>query len=388
MFFFVQIRKDSVMAKPTFFKTGPEKVAPVKNVYNGETPVYPVKDEGFKKQTEDKQAKEKTLKSLDVGKLLKTVKADRDGNLKFDEKKALKQLDNLADDISDLRNKGTDKQKDGILDKMGKASDRPGAKIANSILKLNDNVKKISDKVLGKVNIAGAATLIRNGDISSAQGVASIINTLANGDIIKIDDFTSKIAVIQGVMDDLNAYGILDAIDYVLDTMDDIDAKKRLLAKMVPGMFIGADIKGLNKAIGILGAGRMMAIYPNGIKAVVAGFKIPYGTTTADYHKLQNNLFSLFNKLDNKWNVMVRDGVEINDLTALVTMNARFYKVFRYIDHTKLTVNIYPGSGLTKEVQAARFGAAVQVARSYPQGDKERLLRSMYPRSSFLFNRR
>ena len=373
--------------KPTFFETGPETVAPVRRVYDGEVPEYPEGNDGFRKNTKDTEEKKSRLANLNVNEALRIAKTDSYGRLIIDEDQAARQIRNLSTDTGNPLDRGTARQREGALESIGAKTDKPGAKILNAALSLSDKVQKITNKIKGTVDINGVKRLIETGDLNSANGVANILNTLAKGNLIKVEDITSKIAVISSLMDDMKEYGILNAVDYVMQTMDDIESKKRLLAKMVPAMFISADIKGLNTAIDILGAGRVMSLYPQGIQAFIAGFRTSYRTTTDQYPRIWNNVFKLFNRLNGTWALTDRNGTQINDLTGLISMSLRFYDVFKYIDHTKLNVNIYPTLSLTKEEQVTRFTEALLTAREYRRGDKHRLLSQLYPKASFSFRR-
>lgn len=374
------------MTKPTFFQTGPDKVAPVKKLLEGEIPDYPSGDEGFqnKKKKEPYQAGNRG----NVADLLKSVSVGRGGELEIDDKKAIRELNKISDDVSEFFTKGTDVQNRKVLDDVSDVVDTPGAGIVAAVAKQSKRVDGILNKVKGTVNIKGLKTLIEGGDIESAHGIANIINSLADGSAIKVESFTTKMKVINSLIEDLEKYGVLSAIDYVLDTMQDIESKKRLLAKMVPSFFHASDVDNLNLACDVLGTGRVMAIYPKGIQAFIAGFRIPVRTPPSKYSKHWNRVIKLFNRLDSKWNVTVRNGVEINDLRAMIKMNKQFYDVFKYIDYTKLNFDPFVGSGDTREDQVKRFTAMVMIARSYRVGDKERLLQREYPESNFTWKRR
>jgi len=365
------------MLKPTFFKTGPESVVPVRNITSGDKPSYPIKDEGFK------GVNAKSKPPINVGDSLKTIKPNNTGTVDLDKKSALKQL------VSALKGNGnpigdlTEDQQNSILGEK----QRPGEKLLNGYSKASTLTKNKIEKINATLDLGGTKNLILNGDINSVNGVVGVINTLASGDVLKVNDFTSKMGLIQGIMGDLQRYGILDAIDYVLKSMEDIKTKKLLLSKMVPIFFINADIKNLNVCIKTLGSGKVMALYPKGISAFCSGFRYPYNSSPEHYAGFRNQILDLFNNLDPEWNLITRNGVKINNLECLTYMSSNFYRIFNFIDHTTLSEDIYPTLGLSREEQSSRFSSVVLMAKNYPVVSIPQFLSRRYPKASFTFRR-
>ena len=224
-------------------------------------------------------------------------------------------------------------------------------------------------------------------EINSVNGVVGVINSLASGDVLKVNDFTSKMAVIQGIMGDLQRYGILDAIDYVLKSMEDIKTKKLLLSRMVPIFFINADIKNLRVCIKTLGSGKVMALYPKGISAFCGGYRYPYNSSPEHYAGFRNDILNLFNNLDPEWNLTSRNGVKINNLENLTYMSTNFFRIFNHIDHASLTEDIYPTLALSRAEQSIRFSSVILMAKNYPVVSIPQFLSRRYPKASFTFRR-
>lgn len=369
------------MTKPTFFQTGPEKVVPVKDIYHGAKPKYPEKDEGFKSSAKPVRS------DKDVSKLVKTIKTDQAGILRIDKDAAIKALRSSTkrsgNPIGDL----TNKQQDDVLYDMGVGHDIPGSGISNSFTSLSNRANKIKNSITGTIDLGNTKRLIRNGDVNSVNGVVGIINTLTNGSVLKVEDFNSKLAIINSVMGDLQRYGIIESIDYILKTMADSRSKKRMLSRLVPMFFMNGDINNLNLAIKSLGAGRVMALYPEGISAFCSGFRYHRITKPEQYKDYRNRIIALFNKLDPKWNVSVRDGVEINNLESLTYMSTSFYNLFKNFSHSDLNFDIFPDSGETREVQTRRFITMIMIAKNFPSSHVERFMTRAYPKALFTFKR-
>lgn len=367
--------------KPTFFQTGPEKVVPVKNVYEGAKPRYPEKDAGFKSATPPGKP------TTDVSKIVKSIKPDQAGNLTIDKTAALKALKSAANDLGNPIGQLSEKQQKDALNDMGVGNEVPGSKISNSFSKLKEKNKVVTNYVTGTIDFGNTKKLIRGGDINSVNSVVNVINALTNGSIIKVDAFNSKLAIIRSVMDDLQRYGIIESIDYLLKTMADSRQKKKMLARLVPMFFISADIDNLNLAIKALGAGRVLSLYPSGISAFCSGFRFHWSTKPEQYKAIRNKILKLFNTLNPKWNVSVRNSVEINNLDPISYMSSNFYTIFSNFHYGDLSEDIFPGSGLTKEQQTIRFTTMVLCAKRYPSTHLERALARQFPKASFTFRR-
>lgn len=367
--------------KPTFFQTGPEKVVPVKNVYDGAKPKYPEKDEGFKSSTAPSKP------SVDLSKIVKSIKPDQAGNLKIDKDAALKALKSTTRDLGNPIGGLSEKQQKDALHDMGVDREVPGSSISNSFSKLKEKNKLVTDYVQGTIDFGNTKKLIRGGDINSVNSVVNVINALTNGSVIKVEAFNSRMAIIRSVMDDLQRYGIIESIDYLLKTMADSRQKKKMLARLVPMFFISADINNLNLAIKILGAGRVLSLYPAGISAFCSGFKYHWSTKPEQYKDLRNRILKLFNTLDPNWNITIRNSVVINNLDPISYMSSNFYTIFSNFSYTTLSEDIFPGSGQTKEQQTIRFTTMVLCAKRYPSTHLERALSKQYPKASFTFRR-
>ena len=372
------------MTRPTFFQTGPQTVVPVRRVYDADKPLYPEKDDGFKTP---KPKSNSIINPGNAGNALKAIKPDKSGNLSISRLDALKQVSSATSNLGNPIDQLTPAQQQATLSNLGVEQNSPGADIINASSNTSARARRIINKIAGTVNIGTTKRLIHNGDINSVNGVVGVINELANGNVLQVEDFTSKMSIVRGVISDLAKYGILDSIDYVLQTMSDIRSKKRLLTKMVPMFFISADIANLNMAIKTLGAGRVMAIYPQGIAAFCSGFRFHWTTKPTQYKKFRNQIIQLFNKLDPQWNIYTRNGTTINNYEALTYMSSHFYTLFSHFDGATIDDDIFPGSGQTKAVQATRFSTMVLTAKNFPSVDLQRFLTTRYPKASFTFRR-
>lgn len=313
-------------SNPALFSTGPTPDLIVEDVY---APAGPKNKPG--PATASEELKEEVKTSVgSYGKNIKGLAEDlkiEDGKLGVDKKLATERLidstGNLASPISRM---GVDVL-DSLMGKMGVKGQSP-KDIAEGLGEAGKPGKGFfqdKEKAAGLLRVVmddrgqTISRLVNDADFKSAKGIKDLLGALGSTAEMQLFDLDAQFAVADELMEKLNKYGGLDALDIVLEKIEDDKDKKRYILSNLPTLFNRCDIRSIRKAIDWVGASAVMRKVPNGIVILMQQYRMPSGQwTNVDRREEIREDFDLFldtlNRLDDKWRVTTWNGNEVLNL--------------------------------------------------------------------------
>lgn len=203
----------------------------------------------------------------------------------------------------------------------------------------NDAVSKLAGYVGEKPgdlkNILGDVTSLASGDAMSARSLFGIVGDVLGGSWVNyFPDIAGQAAFFGTLIEKAMELGIPDAIDDLLDKIDDEEMRKELLISNAEKCAKAGDLANLEIIKGYIGAAGLKAKVPDLVKYVMQGYKLPTNSssnaTVPDYAGIYAKMISLFNSVDPGWDTTVRNGVRISRLYCFVTASEGTRKVFAY----------------------------------------------------------
>lgn len=154
----------------------------------------------------------------------------------------------------------------------------------------------------------------KTADLSSAQGVASLLNSISgNSQLAKILDMESTFAVLGKIMQKVSELGIPEAIDMILDKLADDKERRRLLLENLRAAVMASDLYTINKAIDYVGSAGVLTRVPDIVDLLFMFYRYPPGSSVATT-ALRDQLINTLARIDVHWYQYERNGVWISNL--------------------------------------------------------------------------
>lgn len=351
----------------TTFTTGPDDSVEVVDVYKSTPPDRKPSVTGSLKNLAE-EASKNILKKDNLAVDIVESTTVKGGKVVHDKEVGLSRLKGATGDLSSPMDDVKESLKDKALDVLGFKDEKPGQdKDAMSAVKGSvEKSKGIKDKLTSKKNIKviinDVEHLMSNADLSSAQGVASMLEAVTESESIKVLDLESQFAVFQTVLNEANRLGIPEAIDLFRQKIDDEEERKRQLLRMLRFSFMSTDYGVINEAIDLVKPAGVLARVPDAISLFITFYKKPKDLKNKNYGAERTKIKTLLNTLNNKWDKYVRNGVEITNLEPFTYMSNDFYDIM-------VNDNVYQD--------------IVMFAREYPSRNLRQLIISSFPNTPF-----
>lgn len=323
----------SELVSNTVFGTGPNDEAAAVDVYKAtaQEPVNDGKTKAGEKPAEN--AVMENLKKVDPRDIANAISV-KDGSVSVGITKE-KALDIVAGVMG-----GKDALEDKLLEKLSKlvgyedkkakllASGKgmlPGGVANGDPASLLANAKKKKEKLSlkeVKMIVKNVKTLRKTADLSNATGIMNALNTIAgDSTFAKALGVENQMAVFGGILQQVNALRLPEAIDMLLKKAGDDKERKRLLIDNVSYAIQMSDLYTVNKALDYVGAAGVLARCPEAVAWILGFYRFPEGQTAPTIAS-KNYLVSTIQRIDPKWTEYSRDGNTINNLHYFMAANA------------------------------------------------------------------
>lgn len=170
-----------------------------------------------------------------------------------------------------------------------------------------------------KVIIGDVEKMVANKDLSTVNGISSLIGELTgNSNLLKILDISPKISVVKGFIDQAMKLRLPEAVDLLVDAIDNDDDKRDLKLYSTLNAAYNSDLDFINTQINdaTIGVGAITGIYPTITSTILSNYiltnKVPSSTEAA-------KLISTLNSLDSKWMTYTRNGKTINSVSDMAS---------------------------------------------------------------------
>ena len=171
-----------------------------------------------------------------------------------------------------------------------------------------------------KAIVGETETLIDSGNLKTATGITSLINTITgNSKLASLFDVGSEFALIKTVVLAAIAIGIPLIVDAALDHIKDEKKKKELLLSSLRQAAIASDLDTINKAISYVGATGVLARVPEIVTLILTNYRWKTGTEASAYSTLSTNLINTLNAINPNWHLTERNNVTVSYLKPFTT---------------------------------------------------------------------
>lgn len=356
---------------PTLTETGPKEEVAVSDVYT-EKKSAPVNVKQPNRIAEAAKNVADSLKSTNnIADLAKAISV-QDGKASIDK--------NSAKDLARAATGGTNSPlaelKSTIADELlvlaGVKDDRALQDAANGAGLPGQGTDKAKKGFLTLTNVKVLYSnykAISEMDIKSATDVASLLNSISgNSQLAKVLDMESQFAILGKVVSKLSELGIPEAIDIILDKLEDDKERRRLMIENVRTFIYQSDLVSINKVIDYVGANGLLSRVPDAVNLIMTFYRYPYGqgrpTTT-----LRDQLKNTLDRIDANWYRYKRDNTWISNLEPFT------YASQEALDLFELPIPAdSPFTPVTND-----FYVAVKIAKTYRSIDIIELARLNFP---------
>lgn len=211
---------------------------------------------------------------------------------------ALDKVNGIKKDITALNNQLSDAIGSSIATVRG-INDAVLSQAQDNLALLN----KIPFDVLqnGKGNalrvILGATSSEANGLIDS---VSRIIPTL-KGELTRYDDYAANVALKVGLLKNAAGLGMTDVINGIMKTDPTNVVMKTALIDQFDQAILNGDLTIINSIVDNLGVEFTLGRYPNAVGEILQSYRMPLGTTAADYTAAGVELIRTLSRFNPNW---------------------------------------------------------------------------------------
>lgn len=204
-------------------------------------------------------------------------------------------------------------------------------------------------------NIGGVVGSINTQNVGNVQGLISAINGVTgNPSIASYMDVGASSALMSAVMREAITAGVPGVVPALIANSTNSQVMTNALTANVGYAVQNADISTINTAATALGPGVILGQVPNAVPQVLAGYKIPAGSTTNDYGNLCTELLGCLNTINPGWDKINRNGTQMSNLSPFVNMSADARTVFasqgQYTTEMAIASS-YPSTGLVSQAK-------------------------------------
>ena len=207
--------------------------------------------------------------------------------------------------------------------------------------------------------IYGASEMIRNGkDINSAQGLMALANGISgNSELAKVLNMESEFSVLGSILATATQFRIPEMVDTVLTRFRTDDEKRRFLLTMSDTALENSDLYMLGKILDANSVDLVLGKQPDAVTTLLKGYRLPDNEKVPTIG-IATQLVDVLVRLNAHWDKYLRNGTWISNL-----------EVFTHASLDAIrTLSLLPS-----------FKIVIYMKDSYPRQDLLALSRRNYP---------
>ncbi len=204
---------------------------------------------------------------------------------------------------------------------------------ARSVMLKSDNVERV----------------IKNGDMSSMQGVGRILRQITGVDILDVFDLTSEIALLRGTIIEVASWAAPGLIPKILGTVSDRRVKHYVIQQSAQSIVYSSDIDIIEEFINSVGAATLVSNYPSFPEDLLSRYRFKDGTTPDMYPALLDQVFRVMDALNPSWLKTMRGNNEIFNFSFVTRASSDAHTLLSSDERTRhvvLAASNYPREGL------------------------------------------
>lgn len=232
------------------------------------------------------------------------------------------------------------KVEDGKLGLDTKEIQKRLDKTLNASLANMDNAARVSivTAMAGNLNtspadlemrIGEATVLIEAAKANDAKGFTELLKTATGSSaLIEFLDLEAEAAILDHLIDQAIQLGIPQAIDIVLEKIEDDKIRRKIILNNIRSSAIWSDLDYIDKAVELVGSSGVLARVPDLISLITRYYSIPRRSKSSDYGDLLGKLKSTLNGVDPSWMFTTKLDVVVGNLEAFTEASNDCEKLF------------------------------------------------------------
>lgn len=168
-----------------------------------------------------------------------------------------------------------------------------------------------------KVLINGVESVIKNNDLSTANGIAAAISELTgNTTLLKITQISPMLSMVKSLVDNAMRLNLPGAVDALIDVVEDSKERNRLKLNSVLSAASNSDLDFIRSVFDDedIGVSKVRALYPNLIQVLLSSYRL---RSEKDFKAETKKLEDILNRFNSRWYLSKRAGAEIIDISTM-----------------------------------------------------------------------
>jgi len=216
-----------------------------------------------------------------------------------------------------------------------------------------------------KLAIGEAVTLTSSGNLTDAQGLASVVSRITgNSELFKAFDLEAQAAMFSAIFNEAINLGVPSMLDMLKEYASDPSVWENAYVASAPQAMLNGDLDTLAKIISEVGANAVLGETPDAINLIISNYKFGRGITPDMHPAILAKMIAVLVSLNPYWDTYLRAGVRVINFGVFTTASEDSITLFKTSDFYRPTILVapnYPAFDLVELAKVDYPGASIGV---------------------------
>lgn len=192
------------------------------------------------------------------------------------------------------------------------------------------------DAAAVKMSMNAAQTSVGTDQQKDASALSKLLSNVTGSDeLIQIFDMHAEVAVIGALLDKSIEMGVPQAVEKLLERIDDEKVQRRVALERLRLAALGSQLGTVRTIVDMSGADAAMAKVPDIVPLITQHYDWGYGTSRDEYPDKRDELIKTLSELNSRWYLKKRDGVWVSDLEPFSVASDKALTLFKMSDYQR-----------------------------------------------------
>jgi hypothetical protein len=192
-----------------------------------------------------------------------------------------------------------------------------------------------------KATIGGAEIILEASKANDAKSFTELLKKATGStEIIEFLDLEAEAAILDHLLDQAIQLGIPQAIDIILDKIEDDNLKRKSILRNIRTSAIYSELNYIQKAIEYIGSDGVLFKVPDIIILICRYYTLPKRTLSSEYDDKLDYLLDTLNLISPTWMNSYRNGTLVSNLAPFTNASSDCEKLFMRRELTKTNMMI------------------------------------------------
>lgn len=191
------------------------------------------------------------------------------------------------------------------------------------------------------VVVNGVQTIVKKKNIKDVNDFVNLMGSVTgNKELLEVLDLQAEGVILGDLLKQASDLGLLDAADIILSKIKDDKMRRSVLLDNILSYATWSDLDMIDKTIDHVGSDKILAKHPNIVELIVKHFNFKQTSDKVLLEQTRVKFTRVLNRLDSKWHVTKRNGVETSSLNVFIGASKSSLTLFNLDERYSTEANI------------------------------------------------